>query len=208
MLTRFHLHFGRQHGDRGLERFGKGFMGGDGTGGRAFGMGRKLASVDLQLIILVLLAEKPRHGYDIIKALNERSKGFYVPSPGMVYPALTYLNGIGHAVVEADGPRKLYHITEAGRDYLKEQQVTADTLFAQFQRVGDRMDRLRRAMDSDTDDPSVTDCEEHGSQEFMRARRDLRSAITGKADSSIEEQQRVAEVLQRATAEILDASKS
>ena len=69
-------------------------------GGRAFGMGRKLASVDLQLLILGLLAEKPRHGYEIIKALDERSKGFYVPSPGMVYPALTYLEEIGHATVD------------------------------------------------------------------------------------------------------------
>ncbi len=90
-------------------------MDGGGMGGRAFGMGRKLASVDLQLLILRLLAEKPRHGYEIIKALDERSKGFYVPSPGMVYPALTYLEEIGHATVEADGTRKLYHITEAGK---------------------------------------------------------------------------------------------
>ena len=90
-------------------------------GGRGLGMGRKLASVDLQLLILGLLAEKPRHGYEIIKALDERSKGFYVPSPGMVYPALTYLEEIGHATVEADGARKLYHITEAGKEQLEKQ---------------------------------------------------------------------------------------
>ncbi len=70
-------------------------MDGDGMGGRAFGMGRKLASVDLQLLILALLSDKPRHGYEIIKALDERSKGFYAPSPGMVYPALTYLEKSG-----------------------------------------------------------------------------------------------------------------
>ena len=90
-------------------------------GGRPFGMGRKLASVDLQLLILGLLAEKPRHGYEIIKALDERSKGFYIPSPGMVYPALTYLEEIGHATVEADGSRKLYSITESGSEAPGEQ---------------------------------------------------------------------------------------
>ncbi len=96
-------------------------MDGGDMGGRGFGMGRKLASVDLQLLILGLLAEKPRHGYEIIKALDERSKGFYVPSPGMVYPALTYLEEIGHATVETEGARKLYHITEAGKEHLEEQ---------------------------------------------------------------------------------------
>ena len=126
-------------------------------GGRGFGMGRKLASVDLQLLILGLLAEKPRHGYEIIKALDERSKGFYVPSPGMVYPALTYLEEIGHATVETDGTRKLYHITEAGRQHLEEHRSTVDALFTQFERVGERMERVRRALNvEETSDESMT----------------------------------------------------
>jgi DNA-binding PadR family transcriptional regulator len=203
MHSRFHHHFGsRHHGGRGLGRFGKGFMDGDGMGGRAFGMGRKLASVDLQLLILALLADKPRHGYEIIKALDERSKGFYVPSPGMVYPALTYLEEIGHAVVEAEGARKRYHITDSGKDYLKENQAKADALYSQFERVGDRMDRLRRAMDSG-DDESLSDRDGRGSKELRHARRDLKNALNDKAGSSKEEQQRVADILRRATAEIL-----
>src|SRR5712672_2261909 len=125
MHHRIHHFFGRHHGGRGFGHFGRGFMGGD-MGGRAFGMGRKLASVDLQLLILGLLAEKPRHGYEIIKALDERSKGFYIPSPGMVYPALTYLEEIGHATVEVEGSRKLYHITDAGKEHLDDNRRTAD----------------------------------------------------------------------------------
>src|ERR1700727_3711422 len=113
-------HFiGRHHGRHGFAPFGRGFMEG-GMGGRGFGMGRKLASTDLQLLILKLLDEKPRYGYEIIKELEERSKGFYVPSPGMVYPALTYLEELGHAEVETDGSKKLYRITEAGAKYLAE----------------------------------------------------------------------------------------
>src|ERR1700723_701314 len=143
MHSRLHHFFGRHHGGRGFGPFGRGFMEGGGFGDRAFGMGRKLASVDLQLLILGLLAEKPRHGYEIIKALDERSKGFYIPSPGMVYPALTYLEEIGHATVEADGARKLYHITDAGREHLQKNIADADAMIAQFGRVGERMERMR-----------------------------------------------------------------
>jgi DNA-binding PadR family transcriptional regulator len=202
MHHRIHHFFGRHHGGRGFGHFGRGFMEGD-MGGRAFGMGRKLASVDLQLLILGLLAEKPRHGYEIIKALDERSKGFYIPSPGMVYPALTYLEEIGHATVEVEGSRKLYHITDAGKEHLDDNRSTADALFAQFNRVGERMDRVRRAMRADeTGEGSDAEHERRGSKELLRARRDLKSALADKGDSSREEQERVIEILKRATAEI------
>ncbi|MGO8854092.1 MAG: PadR family transcriptional regulator [Steroidobacteraceae bacterium] len=206
MDPRFHFHFGRHHGGRGLGRFGRGFLDGDGLGGRAFGMGRKLASVDLQLLILALLADKPRHGYEIIKALDDRSKGFYVPSPGMVYPALTYLEEIGHAVIEADGARKLYHITQPGRDYLEEHRTRADAILAQFERVGERMDRVRRAMRAgESDDNAPAEREGRGSKELMRAQRDLKAALAEKSDSPSEVQQRIVEILRRATAEITGA---
>ena len=202
MHHRIHHFFGRHHGGRGFGHFGRGFMEGD-MGGRAFGMGRKLASVDLQLLILGLLAEKPRHGYEIIKALDERSKGFYIPSPGMVYPALTYLEEIGHATVEVEGSRKLYHITDAGKEHLDDNRSTADALFAQFNRVGERMDRVRRAMRADeTGEGSDAEHERRGSKELLRARRDLKSALADKWDSSREEQERVVGILKRATAEI------
>jgi DNA-binding PadR family transcriptional regulator len=178
-------------------------MDGGDMGGRAFGMGRKLASVDLQLLILRLLEEKPSHGYEIIKALDERSKGFYVPSPGMVYPALTYLEEIGHATVEPDGARKLYHITAAGKEHLEDNRGTADALFAQFGRVGERMDRVRRAMRAEeTGEEAAADQERRGSKELLRARRDLKAALAGKWDSPREEQQRIAGILKRAAAEI------
>ena len=149
MHHRFQHFFGRHHGGRGFGHFGKGFMDGGDMGGRAFGMGRKLASPDLQLLLLGLLAEKPSHGYEIIKALDERSKGFYIPSPGMVYPALTYLEKIGHATVAVDGTRKLYSITDSGKEHLANNQSAADAMFAQFARVGERMDRVRRAINAD-----------------------------------------------------------
>jgi DNA-binding PadR family transcriptional regulator len=206
MHCHIHHFFGRHHGGHGHGHFGRGFLGGD-MGGRAFGMGRKMASIDLQLLILGLLAEKPRHGYEIIKALDERSKGFYVPSPGMVYPALTYLEEIGHATVETEGTRKLYQITEAGRQHLDEHRDRAESLMGQFERVGERMDRLRRAMHAEEagegDSEERRDHERRGSRELLRARHDLKAALADKWDSPREEQQRIAEILKRAAAEIL-----
>ena len=202
MHHRFHVYFGRHHGGRGLGRFGKGFMDG-GMGGRAFGMGRKLASVDLQLLILGLLADKPHHGYEIIKALDERSKGFYVPSPGMVYPALTFLEEIGHATIEADGNRKRYHITEAGQQHLEEHRARADALFGQFDRVGERMERVRRAMSAGADDEPLADNVSSGSKELRHAVRELKRAMEEKWNSPRDEQLRTAEILKQATANIL-----
>jgi DNA-binding PadR family transcriptional regulator len=201
MHQHFHHFIGRHRGHHGFGSFGRGFMEGGGMGGRGFGRGRKLASGDLQLLILKLLQEKSRYGYEIIKELDDRSKGFYVPSPGMVYPALTYLEEIGHATVAADGARKLHSITESGKEHLTQNLATADALLTQFERVGERMDRVRQALDEE-DGGGQPDRERHGSRELHRARRDLKLALADKWHSSREEQQRIAAILARAAAEI------
>jgi DNA-binding PadR family transcriptional regulator len=201
MHHRLHHHFGRHHGGRGFGPFGRGFMDGGDMGGRGLGMGRKLASVDLQLLILGLLAEKPRHGYEIIKALDDRSKGFYVPSPGMVYPALTYLEEIGHATVETEGARKLYHLTDLGRAFLEEHREEADALFAQFARVGERLEHMRRIMRG-AQGPDEQTGEAGWSKTLIRARHTLRSAVAEKWNASAEEQERIADILKRAAQEI------
>ncbi|HZI82915.1 MAG TPA: PadR family transcriptional regulator, partial [Casimicrobiaceae bacterium] len=114
----------RRCGGRHARRHGFGSLVGGMGGGRGFGWhgfraGRKLGGDHLQLVILALLADKPYHGYEIIKALEERSGGFYTPSPGMVYPALTYLEELGYASVEAEGAKKLYRISKEGREHLE-----------------------------------------------------------------------------------------
>src|ERR1700761_6209239 len=161
-------HFIGRHRGHHFGHFGRGFMEGGGLGGRGMGMGRKLGSADLQLLILKLLDEKSRYGYEIIKELEERSKGFYIPSPGMVYPALTYLEEIGHATVEADGARKLYSITLAGKEHLANHLSTADDLFTQFGRVGERMARVRRVLDAEDGGEEPADNEHRGSRELHR----------------------------------------
>lgn len=176
---------------------------GVGLGGRAFAMGRKLASAELQLLMLRLLADEPHHGYQIIKALDERSNGFYVPSPGMVYPALTHLEDLGHALVQTDANRKRYHITDAGRRHLEEHRPAADALIAQFERVADRMERVRHALNAEqgANEPE-TRPQRRGSKDLLRARHDLDLALAGQWDGPREQQQRIVEILQRAAADI------
>lgn len=85
---------------------------------------------DLKYVILRLLDEKPRHGYDIIKELESRFGGSYAPSPGTVYPTLTMLEDLGFArVVPEDGGKKIYEITDEGRKYLTEHSTTVDDIF-------------------------------------------------------------------------------
>src|SRR5271156_6038123 len=135
---------GRHHGGHGSGHFAGGFTSGFGRGGAGFRTGRKFVAADLQLIILALLAEKPRHGYELIKALEERSGGFYSPSPGMIYPALTYLGEIGYATVAEDGNRKLYSITDSGRRYLDENRGAVDAMLNELGRIGGKMEQVRR----------------------------------------------------------------
>jgi len=102
----------------------------------------------------------------------------------MVYPALTFLEEIGHATIEADGNRKRYHITEAGQQYLAEHRVRADALFAQFTRVGERMERVRRAMGAGmADDETISDSASSGSKELRHAVHELRRAMGEKWSS-------------------------
>lgn len=199
---------GHGRGGQGLGRFG-GFMDEGGPGGRGMRTGRKLSSGDLQLLVLALLVDKPRHGYEIIRVLEERSQGFYSPSPSMVYPALTYLEEIGYATVAVEGTRKLYHVTEEGKTHLAGNQSLVDAMFEQFDRIGEKMDSVRKAF---SDDPSVEESRGHfdfgrgGSEEIWQARSELKAAMIDARGSSPEEQKRIAEILRRAAAEIRGGS--
>ena len=102
-----------------------------GRGGRMFEQG------DLKFVILQLLEAKPRHGYEIIKELEERSGGRYTPSPGTVYPTLTLLEDMGYASSAAEsGGKKVYSITDEGRAYLVENQQTADDVLERLSDLG------------------------------------------------------------------------
>jgi DNA-binding PadR family transcriptional regulator len=216
-------HFGGRGGRDGEFRGlfggrGRGGHGGSGHhGGRGFRLGRRLGSSDLQLILLALLAEQPRHGYELIKELEDRSHGFYAPSPGMIYPALTYLEEIGFATVEAEANKKLYRISEAGQAFLAENRATADAILAELAEVGAKFAQARRLMEEgreagdrgDRDRREDRDAWPLGRRrrggvlpEILEARRDIKRALTELDDASPEEQARIAAILRRAAAEI------
>lgn len=197
---------GRHHGGRGFGGFAAGFMGGRGLGGGSFRTGRKLASADLQLIILALLTEKPSHGYELIKSLEQRSSGFYSPSPGMVYPALSYLEEIGYAMVEAEGTKKLYSITAEGRRHLEENRVAVEATLSELERIGSRMEYVRRAFadqEASADETGDFDMASAAPEELWIARRRLRMALRQKRHCSMAEARRIAAILKHAAAEIL-----
>lgn len=180
---------GRNHDEKAFAAFGP-FGGGPRRRG-GFASGRKIGSADLQLVLLALLAEKPSYGYELIKALEERSGGFYIPSPGMIYPALTYLEELGYATVEIVGSRKLYRITDDGAAYLDRHRANVDAILAGLATIGSRMDDVRRAMDGDD-----------GPTGLYAARHALRNALHGKRRCSADEAERIAAILERAAAEI------
>lgn len=114
-----------------------GFGGEWGAGGPGPGRGRMFGHGDLKFVILNLLAEKPRHGYEIIKELEERFGGTYSPSPGTVYPTLSLLEDLGYARSQVEeGNRKVFEITDEGRKYLEENRSTIDDIFGRVDDFG------------------------------------------------------------------------
>lgn len=111
--------------------------GGGGRWGGGPGRGRVFGHGDLKYVVLSLLAEKPRHGYEIIKELEERVGGAYSPSPGTVYPTLSLLEDLGYAAVRTEeGNRKVYEITDEGRRHLEENREAVDDIFDRVDEFG------------------------------------------------------------------------
>lgn len=182
----------------GSRRFSRHFPGGFGRG-MGGGFGRFVGDGELRFVVLALLADAPRHGYEVIKALEDLSSGFYSPSPGVIYPTLTYLEETGHAVSAPDGNKKVYSITEEGRAYLAKNRHVANAALKRIRAVGERMARARQWYDwsegRDRDIPEVQ-------PEVNEARRALKTAIAARLDSSPETQRKLANILHKAAENI------
>jgi DNA-binding PadR family transcriptional regulator len=131
-------------GRRWRRHFGGSFGGRHGMGGGdMMRAGRMLAQGDLRLIALALIAEQPRYGYEIIKLLEDKTAGWYSPSPGIVYPTLTYLEEAGYVTAQAEGAKKLYTITDEGRAHLEENRDFVDAVFERMSAIGEKAKRIR-----------------------------------------------------------------
>lgn len=121
------------HGGRGggfTMGHGRGLRGGGDGGGRR----RVFDAGELRLVLLKLIEENPRHGYDLIREIEDRTGGAYAPSPGVIYPTLTLLDDMGLVAVAADGTKKSFTITDDGKAELA---AKADEVAALFERLSD-----------------------------------------------------------------------
>jgi DNA-binding PadR family transcriptional regulator len=181
-------------------------FGGHGFGGRRGGFGeggedlmrarRMLAQGDLRLVALALIAEAPRHGYEIIKLLEEKTADWYSPSPGIVYPTLTYLEEAGYVTASAEGSKKLYTITDEGRAYLASNRDLVDVVLERLTALGERVSRWRRAARGDREDrqslpPLVEAALDH-----------LRATIGKRLETDADAEARLVEILARTDADL------
>ena len=172
--------------------FMNGFFGAEGRPRGRWRGGRMFEQGDLRYVVLRLLEEKPRHGYEIIKALEERFGGAYAPSPGAVYPTLQFLEDLGYARIlpGAEG-KKVYEITDAGRAHLAENQSTVDSVF----------ERMSKMVGHFLDEPMA---------EVHSAFRKVGKATYGRATDAVHDEallKRITEILARAAKEIEDLPK-
>jgi DNA-binding PadR family transcriptional regulator len=158
---RFGFHHGRHERGKHTMRgggpggWGRGFpghMGEHGRHGRGGGRRRMFDGSELRLVLLKLIAESPRHGYDLIREIEARTGGAYAPSPGVVYPTLTMLDDM--MLIEerkAEGAKKQFAITDAGTAHLAEHADAVEALFARLSDLASMRERtdgapIRRAM--------------------------------------------------------------
>lgn len=202
-----------------------------GFGGN-FRIGRMLASGDLRLVALYLIEQQPRHGYDLIKAVEEQSRGFYSPSPGIVYPALTFLEEAGYVTSEPEGNKKLYTITEEGRAHLADNREAIQATLAFLGKAGEKMQAWREMEQSQSGPDDAGGFRGHGwgrrhqppeppvppvppqppfrgdrdmadvVPELNAARRALKSAMAETVPQGEAVQRRVADILQQAAEDI------
>jgi DNA-binding PadR family transcriptional regulator len=134
-----------RHGHRGRHAgpgrgFGGGWEGFGAMGGRGGGRGRRMFDgSELRLVLLKLIADQSRHGYDLIREIEELTGGEYTPSPGMIYPTLTLLDDTGLiAEQQAEGAKKLFAVTDEGRAHLDENAEEVEALIARLTRLGEK----------------------------------------------------------------------
>ena len=148
----FHMH-GRRCGTRsGSWRRGPFEVNWEVNSSRRGGNRRMFDGGELRLVLLKLITDQPRHGYELIRAIEELTGGVYAPSPGVVYPTLTLLDEMGLIEEQAsEGAKKRFAVTEAGAMHLEENRPRVEALMARLAEVGAHRERtesapIRRAM--------------------------------------------------------------
>jgi DNA-binding PadR family transcriptional regulator len=139
------LSMGRRSGGWGPFHFEFDDNGWSGRRGGGRGRRRMFESGELRLVLLKLIADEPRHGYDLIRAIEELTGGEYAPSPGIVYPTLTLLQDMGYIEEAAgEGARKPFQATDEGRKHLEQNAADVEELFERLEETGSHRRRGHR----------------------------------------------------------------
>ena len=178
--ARWHMKMGMGGG----HRHGRGGHGRGGVRG-----GRPLGHGDLRLLILSLISETPRHGYDLIQEIETRTGGTYKPSPGVMYPALEIIQDLGWAEVRTEDGKKTFHITDDGKAELERETETVDAIHARLADllraeedidptdVRTAMHRLRHAVVTSARDRLADEARQRRIVEILSAARDEISSL-------------------------------
>lgn len=160
--------------------------GGRRGGGRMFGHG------DLKLLLLALIEQEPRHGYELIRTIEDMFHGQYSPSPGTVYPTLTMLEEMGHVKVDSEeAGRKRYAITDEGRAYLDENRDEVEAVTERTERKARFVAKLATPM------------------AIRKGMHELKHALLMRATKwDKAEAERIVAILERAAREIASGGKS
>jgi len=177
--------------------------------GRVFPIHKKrwLSSKELRLVILHFLKERPRHGYEIIRSIEDYTSGFYAPSPGIVYPCLAEFRRSGLAISSHNGTKNLFELTNAGRSALLQCEEAVVGILEQIKTYGEKMAYFQNQalQEEQTNERWGGGLERDDLElkaEFIKVRRTLRLAIFEKSAASVEEKKRVLETIKKAIDEI------
>jgi DNA-binding PadR family transcriptional regulator len=177
-------------------RFGGRHGGPDGMDDDMMRARRMLVQGDLRLLALALIAQAPRHGYEIIKLVEEKTADWYSPSPGIVYPTLTYLEEAGYVTAATEGSKKLYTITDEGRAFLDANGDVIKVVLERLERIGEKVSRWRRKTRGEDENrgelpPLVQATLDH-----------LREAVAKRLEAGADSEARLVEIIARTVTEL------
>jgi DNA-binding PadR family transcriptional regulator len=156
-------------------------------------MKRLLAHGDLRVVVLLLIAEKPRHGYELIKLIESKSSGQYSPSPGVIYPTLTYLDDTGLITTTVQNEKKRYSITPEGKAHLDQNREHADSILKRLEELGAKIAQAKAHAESQNADPFATEEE----SEIRHVFRSIKVELKASHSASAKTKKNILKILER-----------
>jgi DNA-binding PadR family transcriptional regulator len=166
-------------------------------------MKRLLAHGDLRFVVLLLIEEKPRHGYELIKLIESKSSGQYSPSPGVIYPTLTFLDDTGHIATTVRNEKKQYSITPEGSAHLDQNRELANSILKRLKELGAELAHAKAQAAIQNADPFESEKE----SEIRHIFRSIKMELKKSSDASAKTKKEILKILEHTLEEILGLKK-